>query len=164
MGNAWARGGGQKRGGRERRGMTREYEQSLLKEIGVAPFFFGSRGALEFNMQGGPCCDPKTFDFLVLLRPTLELCTPPLSFSPSPPSFSGKCWRCPEGTQRQHLSEKEGGEGEKHWGQEMLATGSVGRGGWVQQLWPGNAGHFTGRWAGRAFGPGGRWPFCVGSV
>ena len=62
MGNAWARGGGgQKRGGRERRGMTREYEQSLLREIGVAPFFFGSRGVLEFNMQGGPCCDPKTF-------------------------------------------------------------------------------------------------------
>ena len=55
------RGGGQKRGGRERRGMMREYEQSLLREIGVAPFFFGSRGALEFNMQGGPCCDPKTF-------------------------------------------------------------------------------------------------------
>ena len=46
-------GGGQKRGGRERRGMTREYEQSLLREIGVAPFFFWLSGRLGIQYAGG---------------------------------------------------------------------------------------------------------------
>ena len=80
MGNAWARGGGQKRGGRERRGMTREYEQSPLREIGVAPFFLALGASWNSICRGDHAAVLKLFDFLVLLRPTLELCTPPLFF------------------------------------------------------------------------------------
>ena len=81
------RGGGQKRGGRERRGMTREYEQSLLREIGCAPFFFLALGALWNSIcRGDHAAILKLFDSLVLLRPTLELCIPPLFF-PLPSLF-----------------------------------------------------------------------------
>ena len=104
----------------------------------------------------------KLFDCLVFLRPTLESCIPPSLFPPPLPLFlvsAGAAQRAPSASTCQKKREGRG----KNIGARKCWP-PVRGGGWVQQLGPGNAGHFTGRWAGRAFGPGGRWPLCVGGI
>ena len=111
MGNAWARGGGQKRGGRERRGMTREYEQSLLREIGVAPFFLALGASWSSICRGDHAAILELFDFFGTFAPDFGIVHTPSLFPPPLPLFlvsAGAAQRAPSASTCQKKREGRG--------------------------------------------------------